>query len=115
MKKMNVKKEVLIIAMILISLFVISTRVLATNGPVQIPIGDNGDTTNTIDTNVETPVDTNPTQVAPTTNQVTDTNQNESNLPQTGDASDYAIFMLIIVSIVVAVYAYRKVKEYNIK
>ncbi len=111
MKKMNVKKELLIIAMILISLVVITTKVLATDGPVQIPIGDSNETTEPANTNVEEPANTN--QVVPV-NQVTDTNQN-SNLPQTGDASDYAIFMLIIVSIVVAVYAYRKVKEYNIK
>ena len=119
MKKMNLKKEVFIIAMILISLFVISTIVLATDGPVQIPIGDSNETTEnteTTDTNVEAPAGTtNTNQVVPTANQVADTNQNESNLPQTGDASDYAIFMLIIVSVVVAIYAYRKVKEYNIK
>ena len=35
-------------------------------------------------------------------------------LPQTGDASDYAIFMLIVVAGVIAVYTYRKVKQYNI-
>ena len=109
MKKMNVKKEVLIIAMILISLFVVSTRVLATDGPVQLPIGDSNETT---DTNAETPADTT-NQVVPTANQVADTNQNQDNLPQTGDASDYAIFMLIIVSVVIAVYAYKKVKDYN--
>ena len=50
----------------------------------------------------------------PTTNTTGSTYQNTA-LPQTGDASDYAIFMLILVAAVVAVYAYKKVKEYNIK
>lgn len=34
-------------------------------------------------------------------------------LPQTGDASDYAIFLLIGLFAVISIYAYRKVKDYN--
>ncbi len=112
MKKMSVKREVLIIMMIVVSLIVISTRVLATNGPVQIPVDGQEETGGTDGQETPNPTpDTTPTPTTP--NETADANQNNGNLPQTGDASDYAIFMLIVVAIVVAVYAYKKVRDYN--
>ena len=123
MKKMSVKKEILTIVMIVVVVLAISSQVLATgtsDSPIQIPTINTG--TNSVDTNTTTNVVTN--VVVPTTNTVTPTTnttnttvstyQNTTTLPQTGDASDYAIFMLIVVAIVVAIYAYRKVKEYNV-
>lgn len=119
MKKMSVKKEILTIVLILIAILAIGSKVLATgtsDSPIQIP---------TINTNT-TPADTNTTVnettnvvapttnvIAPTTNTTGSTYQNTA-LPQTGDASDYAIFMLIVVAAIVAVYAYKKVRDYNI-
>ncbi len=117
MKKMSMKKEVLVIMMMFVMLLVLSSKVLATGGS-DGPIGIN---VTLPTTNTETPVNneqqtTQPTinQAAPTTNTQVSTYQN-TDLPQTGDASDYAIFLLIIVAIIVAGYAYKKVREYNIK
>lgn len=112
MKKVSVKKEILVIVMIVVSILTISTKVLATSDnpvQVQIPTID----TNTEDTNTTNVVDPIANVVTPTTNTTTSTYQNTT-LPQTGDASDYAIFMLIVVAIIVAIYAYRKVRNYNI-
>lgn len=121
MKKMSLKKG-LIIMIVLAILFIISSKVLATgtsDGPIGINIQANPTTTNT-ETNTESNTTTNevtqPTinTAATPTNTQGSTYQNTA-LPQTGDASDYAIFMLIVVAIVVAIYAYKKVREYNIK
>lgn len=123
MKKISVKKEILTIALIIVAILVIGSQVFATgttsDSPVQIPSIDT--TTNSVDTTIHSNevVSLNlvvPTTniVTPTTNQVVSTYQNTTTLPQTGDASDYAIFMLIVVAIIIAIYAYKKVREYNI-
>ena len=116
MKKLSVKKEILTIALIVVTILAVASQVFATgtsDSPVQIPTIDT--TTNSVDTttNVVTPT-TN--VVAPTTNTTNTTVSTYENttLPQTGDASDYAIFMVILVSAIVAIYAYKKVREYNI-
>ncbi len=121
MKKMSVKKEMLIIMMIVLSFVVISSKVLATgtsDNPIQIPTINTTTepTTQNDTTNITTNITTNETtnEVTPTVNQTGSTYQNTTALPQTGDASDYAIFMLIVVALVVAVYAYKKIREYNI-
>ena len=118
MKKVNVKSEILMIIMIVIAIFAISSQVFATsNSPVQIPVINTG----TNDTNTTTANETvtiTPNPVTPTTNTIANTTVStyeNTTLPQTGDASDYAIFMLIVVAIIVAVYAYIKVGQYNIK
>ena len=123
MKKMSVKREILVIMMIIVAVLLISSKVLATGtsgGPIQIPTVDattnptpDPNSTNTTQTNV---IQTNTiTPIAPTTNTTGSNYQNTTSLPQTGDASDYAIFLLIMVAILIAVYAYQKVKQYNIK
>lgn len=117
MKKLSVKKEILIVMMIVIMLLAISSKVLATgteNSPIQIPTINT--TTSAVDTNTTTNTTTNviANAIAPTTNTTASTYQNTT-LPQTGDASDYAIFLLIAVAVVIAVYAYKKVRDYNIK
>lgn len=115
MGKLSIKKEILIIMMIIVAILTISSKVFATgtssDNPVQIPIID---TNTTQDTNPAPNTNQTTNAVAPTTNTTGSTYQNTESLPQTGDASDYAIFLLIVVAIVVAIYAYRKVKEYNI-
>ncbi|MBP3255783.1 MAG: InlB B-repeat-containing protein [Clostridia bacterium] len=55
-----------------------------------------------------TPTPTPTPAATPTTNQ-------DSSLPQTGDASDYAIFALIGLCAVVSVVAFVKAKKYNLK
>lgn len=114
MKRMSVKKEILTIILIIVAVIAIGSKVLATNSPIQIPIV-NTNTTDTTTTNVTTNTTTNATTnvVTPTTN-TTGSNYQNTTLPQTGDASDYAIFLLIVVAAIVAVYAYKKVRDYNI-
>ena len=53
------------------------------------------------------------TETPTTTTTPTPTTTTETNLPQTGDASDYLIFAIVAVCIVVAIVAYKKVREYN--
>lgn len=123
MKKMSVKREILVIMIIVVAVLLISSKVLATgtsNSPIKIPTIDTTTNptpdTNTADTtNVTTNVTANPVAPITNTNTAGSTYQNTNTLPQTGDASDYAIFLLIVVATIIAVYAYRKVKEYNIK
>lgn len=115
MKKISVKKEILVVMMLLVMMFALSSQVLATGtsgGPIGINITASPTTP---DTNTTTNTANKAETVTPTTNTQQSTYQNTSSLPQTGDASDYAIFMLIAVAIVVAIYAYKKVREYNIK
>lgn len=119
MKKMNLKKEILVIIMVVLVFLTISTKVLATGtaGPIiinTIATTDSNSTTNTT-TNTISQIPTTTNTITPVTTNTTTSNYQNTTLPQTGDASDYAIFLLIVVAIVVAIYAYRKVKEYNIK
>lgn len=118
MKKMSMKKEILIIMMVVLMLVTISTKVLATGtgGPISINITAPTTNTTITDTNTTAPTTNTTTNiVTPATTNTTTSNYQNTTLPQTGDASDYAIFLLIAVAIVVAVYAYKKVRDYNIK
>ena len=117
MKKLSLRKEILLVVAIIAITFALSTSVFATaNAPIQIPtINVNTTTENTTTNTTENVTPTNTTTVVPTTttNTETSTYQNTT-LPQTGDASDYAIFALIGLCVVVAVVAYRKARNYNI-
>lgn len=125
MKKVSVKKEILTIALIIIAILIVGTKVFATgasDNPIQIPVintstnsVDANTQTNETTTNIMTITNTLTTPITPTTNTTGSTYQNTTTLPQTGDASDYAIFMVIAVAVIVAIYAYKKVREYNIK
>lgn len=113
MKKVNVRKTIVVIALIAIVLLV-SSSVYATGTVSPINIISTTQQTNEVTTNQTTNTTTN--VVAPTTN-TTNTavsTYTNTNLPQTGDASDYAIFLLIVVSVVIAIFAYKKVRDYNI-
>ena len=120
MEKVNVRKEILIVLLIAVAVFTISSTVLATgtaSQPVQIPnLGTDATPANEQNTNqnaVENTTTENTENTVKAANITGSTYQNTT-LPQTGDASDYAIFAVIAVSAVVAVYAYRKVRNYNI-
>ena len=126
----NVKSnKIVLIVLIMLLLMLAATNVFATGNSgdiIQINITTNpstntatptNTTTNTVTTNTVTNIATN--VAVPITNTAgstyTNATQNANTLPQTGDASDYAIFLLIAISIVIAVYAYKKVRDYNIK
>lgn len=114
MKKISVKKEMLVILIAVIMLFAIGTTVKATGNPIQIPV-TNAQTQTPAPTQTPTTPNTNTTTnttIAPTTNTVS--NYQNTALPQTGDASDYAIFLVIVLVAAIAVYAYKKVRDYNI-
>ena len=111
-------KKLLIIVTLVIMLAVIASNVQATIvNPLNIQgfggtTTTNTTTTNTTTTNTNTTT-TNTVRVNTTTNTNTAVNNN-TNLPQTGDASDYAIFLFIAVCSVVGIYAYRNYRNYNI-
>lgn len=109
MKNLRTNK-LFIVLLIAVMMLTISTKVFATDtlvdptqGSLQIEITKDEPSTST-----QTP----PTTQTPTTTPDTKTTT-ETKLPQTGDASDYAIFALIAVCVVVAIVAYKKVREYN--
>jgi LPXTG-motif cell wall-anchored protein len=115
MKKLSVRKLFIILA-ILATITLLSTAVHATGGIIN-PIAINGTSTNTTDTTTNTTVNTT-TSTTVTTNTVTanttTTTTTNSDLPKTGDASDYVIFLFIAVCLVVSIVAYRKFRNYNI-
>ena len=121
MEKVNVRKEILIVLLIAVAVFTISSTVLATgtaSQPVEIPnLRTDATPANEQNTNqnaVENTTTTNTTENTVKAANITGSTYQNTTLPQTGDASDYAIFAVIAVSAVVAVYAYRKVRNYNI-
>ncbi len=116
MRKLSVKK--LLVLFTLISIVCMCVTTVKATGPINL-LHPTTPTTNTQTTNTQTTPTTN-TQTTNTirtntvtTNTIAGGNQN-SNLPQTGDASDYIIFLFIAVCAVVAIYAFRKYKNYNI-
>lgn len=116
MKKTSIKKLLLTLALIImITLFANTVNAESAN-PLNVQLPGTTNKTNTVNvTNATTNSTTNST--TNTTNITTNTavsNYQNTNLPQTGDASDYVIFLFIAVCTVVAIYAYRKYKNYNI-
>lgn len=113
MKNLKMKKIAIVLFAILIML-TISTKVFATSDELVNPIQiytDKPDTSTQQNVQEEQPTNVAPTTEANTA--TTNTTTTETKLPQTGDASDYAIFLLVAVSIIVSIYAYKKVRDYN--
>jgi LPXTG-motif cell wall-anchored protein len=127
MKRLSIKKLFIVLA-IIATIILIATNVHATGGIVNpidiIGTGTSANTTGTTSTTTNTTLTTTTVNVV-STNTATTTTTNtlktnttttttSSNLPQTGDASDYIIFLFIAVCLVVSIYAYRKFRNYNI-
>lgn len=105
-------KIILIIVTLVIAVSLLTTTVKATGNPLNIQFpgtnqNDSGTVNVTQNTNTQQTTNTTPVNTQGSTYQNT-------NLPQTGDASDYVIFLFIAVCAVVAVFAYRKYRNYNI-
>lgn len=100
MKNIKSVKLILVIMAVIMVVMSVSTKVFASN-QIQLDVFSNGET--------------NEVQQPSTTANQEAGYTNSNNLPQTGDASDYAIFALIAICIVASIYAYKKVREYNIK
>lgn len=128
MKKVISVKEILII-LISVVLITISTSVLATD----LVLGGDNNTTpitgdeynnaqvvpqdnNTTNGNENSNVNTTNNTVNNTTNNNTakkyNTNNNNTNLPQTG-IEDYNVGILLVICIASAIFAYKKITDYN--
>lgn len=116
-------KKILILIMMVIILMGLSYNVMAANS-LNLQITSPNSTTNTT-TNATTNTTTNSTTnttsniSAPITNtQQTNTEGSvykNNNLPQTGITEDYSMIALIIVCVISAIYAFKKIREYNEK
>lgn len=113
MKRKSIK-IILVIVTLVIAATLLTTTVKATGNPLNIQLpGSNQGGSGTVNvTQNPNNQGTQKTNTAPVNTQGS-TYQNK-NLPQTGDASDYVIFLFIAVCAVVAVFAYKKYRNYNI-
>lgn len=114
---MKVTKKILSVILIISLLFVVlQTSVFATDDDlfqqIQDLVGDTN-TTSTPDTNTANTVN-NITNITNTNNTTNNTSANET-LPKTGITEDYAIIAFAVICGISAIYAYKKVKNYNIK
>ncbi len=117
------EKKIILIALAIIMLVIIGANTaFATNVPIVIqPSNNTAQETNNVANNTATNnVVGNNTTNNTTTNIISGTNNtsrynntNTTNLPKTG-ANDYAIFAIIAVCAVSAIYAYKKIRDYNV-
>ena len=117
MKNLKLTKIVLLIITLIVVLAIgIEVFAADSNGSIvlEAPTGNNSANTNTGNTNTNT----NNSVVAPTINNtprniVNSSSYNNTSLPNTG-AEDYTVIYVILgICAVSAIYAYKKVKDYN--
>ena len=101
---MKNSKVVMEIVIIISLLFALSTVVLADN--TQIIIGGGS-------TNTQNDTATNITNVNTNTNTSYRTNTNTETLPKTGVTDGYVVAILVTVCAISAIYAYKKIRDYN--
>lgn len=107
---MKMASKILSIILIISLLFVVlQTSVFATDLDLNSLLGN--EITEIEENTVET---NNVTNITNTNNTTNNTSVNET-LPKTGITEDYAIIAFAVICGVSAIYAYRKVKNYNIK
>lgn len=113
---MKMIKKVLSVILVISLLFVVLQTTVLASGLEDIPgldeILNSGNTTN--ETSSGTTNTNNVTNIANTSNTTNNTSANET-LPKTGITEDYAIIAFAVICGVSAIYAYKKVKNYNIK
>lgn len=125
---LNSKK---IIALLVVLLVVIGICVIPVQASDIIDLDNLLQTNQTTDTNVVNDINTNSLYNNTTTNTVTNTTANtttnnsivqpsvnktstsENKLPQTGVTEDITVMFFIIVCVILAIYAYKKIKDYN--
>lgn len=125
---LNSKK---IIALLVVLLVVIGICVIPVQASDIIDLDNLLQTNQTTDTNVVNDINTNSLYNNTTTNTVTNTTANTmtnnsivqpyvnktstsgNNLPQTGVTEDITVMFFIIVCVILAIYAYKKIKDYN--
>lgn len=112
MKKFNVSK-VLTFVLILFVVTCLATSSFADNTPIIIGGStntENNTASNTPSTNVASNNVTQPTTISSYNNTA---NKVSSTLPKTGEADVYIVSILIAVCGISAVYAYKKIRDYN--
>lgn len=100
-------KKTISIIMIILMLVLVSNKVFATDGALDLTntLGTPSDNTNsTLDLNTPTNENT-----APTTPNVTD----DTNLPKTGVADTTAFIVIGVACIAIGVYAFKKMRDYT--
>lgn len=116
---MKITKKILSVILMISLLFVVlQTSVSATDFDIDKFLNENGNMTTIEETNstnnTNTTTTNNVTNITNTNNVTNNTQVNET-LPKTGITEDYAIIAFAIICGISAIYAYRKVKNYNIK
>ena len=121
---MKEKKLVLAIIAIVALIILSANTVFAETGNLIVIQGNNTTAAqnnvvaNNVVNNVNNVANNNVTSIVNTntntnTNKTTSVYNNTTSLPKTG-ANDYAVFLIIAICAVSAVYAYKKIRDYNI-
>ena len=108
---MKNSKVIMEIVIIISLLFALSTVVLADNTQIIIG-GGSTNTQNDTATNVVMNTTTNK-NVNTNTNTSYRTNTNTETLPKTGVTDGYVVAILVTVCAISAIYAYKKIRDYN--
>ena len=116
-------KKFIILMLVMTLLVCLCTQVRATtDDPLSIPSLDTNTTTtdtntdvlaNTADVNTTATNETTNTQVIQPTNTTGSSYTNSDSLPQTGVTEDITVMFFIVVCVIVAIYAYKKIREYK--
>ena len=112
---MKNSKVVMEIVIIISLLFALSTVVLADNTQIIIGGGSTNtqnDTVTNIPDVINTTTNTN-TNTNINTNTSYRTNTNTEKLPKTGVTDGYVVAILVTVCAISAIYAYKKIRDYN--
>lgn len=116
MMKINsrlIMEVVIIVTLVLGLALVISTDVFAADNPDPVIIGGgNANTANDVN-NVENEIPNN--TVYNTASNTSYKPTNTTTLPKTGVNDGYVVAVLVAVCAISAIYAYRKISDYNIK
>ena len=108
---MKNSKVVMEIVIIISLLFALSTVVLADNTQIIIGGGSTNTQNDTV-TNIPNVINTT-TNTNINTNTSYRTNTNTETLPKTGVTDGYVVAILVTVCAISAIYAYKKIRDYN--
>lgn len=110
---MKNSKVIMEIVIIISLLFALSTVVLADNTQIIIGGGSTNTQNDTV-TNIPEVINTTTnTNVNTNTNTSYRTNKNTETLPKTGVTDGYVVAILVTVCAISAIYAYKKIRDYN--
>lgn len=115
------KSRKFIIIMLVMTMLVVClcTQVkAASDNPLDLPTSLDGNTTTLPDVNTTPDDDANTTNTEPvvqptTTNTTGSSYTNSDSLPQTGVTEDITVMFFIVVCVISAIYAYKKIRDYR--